>query len=34
MYETDYFNYISRVADGLGVEPEDFVRLWGEDEAR
>ena len=29
-----YFNYISRVADGLGVESEDFIRLWGEDEAR
>jgi uncharacterized peroxidase-related enzyme len=28
-----YFNYITRVADGLGVEPEDFIRLWGEDEA-
>ncbi len=24
-----YFNYISRVADGLGVEPEDFIRPWG-----
>lgn len=24
-----YFNYITRVADGLGVEPEDFVRAWG-----
>lgn len=23
-----YFNYINRVADGLGVEPEDFVRPW------
>ena len=28
-----YFNYITRVADGLGVEPEDFIRRWGEDEA-
>jgi len=28
-----YFNYISRVADGLGVEPEDFIRPWGRDEA-
>jgi len=27
---TSYFNYINRVADGLGVEPEDFVRAWGE----
>ena len=24
-----YFNYITRVADGLGVEPETFVQLWG-----
>mgnify|MGYP006111006271 CR=1 FL=1 len=24
-----YFNYITRLADGLGVEPEHFVRLWG-----
>jgi alkylhydroperoxidase family enzyme len=24
-----YFNYISRVADALGVEPEDFIRPWG-----
>ncbi|MCB9887292.1 MAG: hypothetical protein H6838_17515 [Planctomycetes bacterium] len=24
-----YFNYINRVADGLGVEPESFVRPWG-----
>ena len=23
-----YFNYITRVADGLGVEPEDFFRPW------
>ncbi len=22
-----YFNYITRVADGLGVEPEDFIQL-------
>ena len=28
-----YFNYITRVADGLGVEPEDFIRLWGADDA-
>ena len=27
-----YFNYITRVADGLGVEPEDFIRLWGVDD--
>lgn len=25
-----YFNYINRVADALGVEPETFVRPWGE----
>jgi uncharacterized peroxidase-related enzyme len=24
-----YFNYINRVADGLGVEPEDFIQPWG-----
>jgi uncharacterized peroxidase-related enzyme len=24
-----YFNYITRIADGLGVEPEDFIRPWG-----
>lgn len=23
-----YFNYINRVADGLGVELEDFIRPW------
>ena len=23
-----YFNYINRVADTLGVEPEEFVRTW------
>ena len=26
-----FFNYINRVADALGVEPEGFVRPWGED---
>ena len=26
-----YFNYINRIADGLGVEDEDFVRAWGEE---
>jgi uncharacterized peroxidase-related enzyme len=26
-----YFNYITRVADGLGVEPEDFIEPWGVD---
>lgn len=25
-----YFNYITRIANGLGVEPEIFVRPWGE----
>jgi uncharacterized peroxidase-related enzyme len=25
-----YFNYITRVADGLGVEPEDFIQGWAE----
>lgn len=24
-----YFNYINRVADALGVEPEDFIIPWG-----
>jgi len=24
-----YFNYITRVADGLGVEPEGFIQRWG-----
>ena len=24
-----YFNYITRVADGLGVEMEDFIPRWG-----
>lgn len=23
-----YFNYITRVADALGVEPEEFIRDW------
>ena len=23
-----YFNYINRIADSLGVEPEDFIRPW------
>lgn len=26
-----YFNYITRVADALGVEPEDFIKPWGGD---
>ncbi len=25
-----FFNYINRVADALGVEPERFVPPWGE----
>jgi uncharacterized peroxidase-related enzyme len=24
-----YFNYITRIADALGVEPEDFIPPWG-----
>ncbi|MFQ5629651.1 MAG: carboxymuconolactone decarboxylase family protein [bacterium] len=24
-----YFNYITRVADSLGVEPEKFIQQWG-----
>jgi alkylhydroperoxidase family enzyme len=24
-----YFAYITRVADALGVEPEDFIEPWG-----
>jgi uncharacterized peroxidase-related enzyme len=24
-----YFNYITRIADPLGVEPEDFIKPWG-----
>lgn len=28
-----YFNYITRVADALGVEDEDFIRPWGRPEA-
>ena len=23
-----YFNYINRIADSLGVEPEEFIRPW------
>ena len=25
-----YFNYITRIADALGVEREDFIQPWGE----
>ena len=24
-----YFNYITRIADALGVQPETFIRKWG-----
>ena len=24
-----FFNYITRIADGLGVEPEAFIEEWG-----
>ncbi len=24
-----YFNYITRIADGLGVEEEAFIQRWG-----
>ncbi len=27
-----YFNYITRVADALGIEAEDFIRPWGRPE--
>ncbi len=27
-----YFNYVTRVADGLGIEAEDFIRHWGRPE--
>ncbi len=26
-----YFNYINRIADGLAVDDEDFIRAWGEE---
>jgi alkylhydroperoxidase family enzyme len=29
-----YFNYITRIADALGVEPEDFIQPWGTEETR
>ena len=25
-----YFNYINRIADALGIEPEDSIRPWGQ----
>ena len=27
-----YFNCMTRIAEGLGVEPEDFIRPWGPEE--
>lgn len=30
---TGFFNYITRVADGLGVEPETFIERWGAGQA-
>ena len=27
-----YFNYINRVAESLGVELEDFIQPWGQNE--
>ena len=29
-----YFNYVNRVADGLGIEQEDFVHAWEEETRR
>ncbi len=26
-----YLNYVTRIADGLGIDPEDFIHPWGED---
>ncbi|MDZ4774800.1 MAG: peroxidase [Planctomycetota bacterium] len=26
-----YFNYVTRVADALGIEPETFIPPWGGD---
>lgn len=25
-----YFSYLNRIADALGVEPEDFIQPWGQ----
>ena len=25
-----FFNYITRIADALGVEPEEFIDEWGQ----
>ena len=30
---TGFFNYITRIADALGVEPEAFIDEWGREEA-
>jgi uncharacterized peroxidase-related enzyme len=29
-----YFNYINRVADSLGVPPEDFMQPWPREDGR
>lgn len=29
-----YFNYITRIADSLGVEPEEFIPVWGDQQRR
>jgi uncharacterized peroxidase-related enzyme len=29
-----FFNYITRIADALGVEPEDFIPPWGTEDAK
>jgi uncharacterized peroxidase-related enzyme len=29
-----YFNYITRIADALGVEPEDFIPPWGTEDGK
>ena len=29
-----YFNYINRIADALGVPPEDFMETWPREEGR
>jgi alkylhydroperoxidase family enzyme len=28
-----YFNYVNRVADGLGIDPEPGIRAWDEEPA-
>ena len=27
-----YFNYITRIASGLGIDPEEFIRPWGSED--